>query len=538
MAKWLTRWSAKPVFVGSIPTRCSNFRERPAYHGGPFCFRWSGAARVLCSMSVSRRIATLVCFACLTPLAALCQAGATEGSPATGIINPREPHYGAKANGTADDTAALRSAIADARQTHALLYLPPGDYRITATLDVTGLNVVGAGRQSSILHLDSTVQQDAVVSRGDTLLRDLGIHGGWDGHTRGLSGSGFATLSDPTARPPYFGYDVRLDDVSVQYSKQNCIRMEQGGYESLHNLKCNAAGLNGLVLESDKNPGFSTTTVNIDGLSTFSDTVGFAADIHDGQTISFSGRTTMENTDGIRLTGNTGRTLKLSGIHQENTRTGRFLTAAGSAGIGLTLADNFFAGSPVLPEPPNELAHWFSITVDANSMGVAGTGVPAAIRSLATPDAEPVEVLPGGWRFTPAQPTVIGLVQHPRNGAWSARLIGHWITGDGAPKVAHEFLVTSTRPVVQVGPTAFRLSLDSSGRLQASVQPPPGLNGPFEFLGVVELVVDRHHSGDQDVVIETDAGARLGSARIRALAGKGSAPVCAREDGTLFRCGK
>ncbi len=24
MAKWLTRWSAKPVFEGSIPSRCSN----------------------------------------------------------------------------------------------------------------------------------------------------------------------------------------------------------------------------------------------------------------------------------------------------------------------------------------------------------------------------------------------------------------------------------------------------------------------------------------------------------------------------------
>src|SRR6266702_1917525 len=24
MAKWLTRWSAKPVFAGSIPARCSN----------------------------------------------------------------------------------------------------------------------------------------------------------------------------------------------------------------------------------------------------------------------------------------------------------------------------------------------------------------------------------------------------------------------------------------------------------------------------------------------------------------------------------
>ena len=396
----------------------------------------------------------------------------------------------------------------------------------------------GAGRENTVLRLDGTVQRNAVVSRGNTMLRDLGIHGGWDGRTRGQAGAGFAILSDPFAKPPYLGYDVRLDNVSIQYAKQDCVFIMQGGYESLHNVKCNAAGRNGLMLESDQNPGFATTTVNVDGLSTFSDTLGYAISIHDGQTISLSGRTTMENTNGIELTGNDGRTLKIAGVHQENTRTGKFLTAAASAGIGLTLTDNFFAGSPVLPEPPNELAHWFNVTTDANALGVAGTGTPTVVRSMAAPDGEPVEIIPGGWRFTPAGPTVIGMMQHPHGAAWSARLLGHWITGDSTAKVAHEFLITGTHPVVQVGPTAFQFSLDAAGRLQARVAPPNGLPGPFEFLGVVELVVDRHHGESQDIAIETEAGARLGTARVSALAGKGTAPVCAREDGTLVRCGK
>ena len=327
--------------------------------------------------------------------------------------------------------------------------------------------------------------------------------------------------------------------MSIQYSKQDCIFIEQGGYESLHNVKCNAAGQDSLVMESDKNPGLATTTVNVDGLSTFSDTYGYAVFVHDGQTVSFSGRTTMENTNGIRLTGNDGRTLKLSGIHQENTRTGKFLTAADSAGIGLTLTDNFFAGTPVAPEPSNELAHWVNITADANAVGgVYSTGTPTAVRAMGAPDGEPVEIVPGGWRVTPAQPTVIGLLQHPPGAAWSARFTGHWMAGDGTPKVAHEFLVTSTHPVVQVGATAFRLSLDANGRLQASVNTPPGHTGPFEFLGVVELIVDRHHGDNQDIAIETPAGARLGNVRVNALAGKGSAQVCVAEDGTLYRCGR
>ena len=36
MAKWLTRWSAKPVFMGSNPIRCSrfSFRGLRAVHAG------------------------------------------------------------------------------------------------------------------------------------------------------------------------------------------------------------------------------------------------------------------------------------------------------------------------------------------------------------------------------------------------------------------------------------------------------------------------------------------------------------------------
>ncbi|WP_419806224.1 glycosyl hydrolase family 28-related protein [Terriglobus sp.] len=489
-------------------------------------------------MSLARQLALLLSTALLVTAGGRSQASASDAAGPSGIVNARAQPYGAKADGATEDTAALNSAINDARRTHALLYLPQGTYRILSTLDVTGLSVIGAGRENTIIHLDGAVQQNAVVSRGNTLLRDLEIFGGWDGHTGGLTGAGFAMLSDPAAKPPYLGYDVRLDNVSIQYSKQDCIFIEQGGYESLHNVKCNAAGRHGLMLESDKNPGFATTTVNVDGLSTFSDTGSFAVYIHDGQTISFSGRTTMENTSGIKLAGINGRTLKISGIHQENTRTGKFLDAAESSGIGLTLTDNFIAGSPISGESPNELDHWVNITTDANGFGFYATGIPTVVKPMATPDAEPVEILPGSWRFTPAQPIAIGMLQHPHSAAWSARLVGHWVTGDGTPKVAHEFLITSKSPTVQVGPTAFRFSLDANGRLQASVTPPPGLQGPFEFLGVVELVVDRQHSDSQDIAIETAAGARLGTARVNALAGKGSSQVCATEDGTLYRCGK
>lgn len=463
-------------------------------------------------------------------------AGVTE-SGSTGIVNPRNSTYGARGNGRTDDTAALTAALAAARSQHTLLYLPAGDYRTTASLDFTGVDAVGAGREHSVIRLEGAVQQNAIISRGNTSIRSLGVHGGWDGRTGGLTGAGIAILSDPTAKPPYFGYDVRLDDISVQYSKQDCIFIEQGGYESLHNVKCNAAGQNGLHLESGKTRGFATTTVNVDGLSIFSDVAGYAVLIRDGQTISFSGRTVMENTSGIRLAGNDGRTLKLAGIHQENTRGGKFLTAVDSSGIGLTLSDNFLAGSPIVPESANELAHWFNISVDGNALaGTYGTGAPQVIRHWNAPDAEPLEVLSGGWRFAPEGPTTIGLQPHRPNAAWSARLAGNWVTGDTTAKIAHEILITSTHPLVRVGPTVFRFGVSSDGVLQATVQASAGQRGPFEFQGLIEFVVDRQHSEDGDVSLETPANTHLGGARIDALAGKGTAQVCATADGTLVRC--
>ena len=57
--------------------------------------------------------------------------------------------FGAKGDGKADDTAALRAAIQAARQhgKQAIAYLPHGQYRVTETIDVSGENyaIGGAG---------------------------------------------------------------------------------------------------------------------------------------------------------------------------------------------------------------------------------------------------------------------------------------------------------------------------------------------------------------------------------------------------------
>lgn len=65
-------------------------------------------------------------------------------------INARE--YGAVGDGTTDDTAALQDALDALSTTGGLLYLPPGEYRVTSTLTFDGeITIVGAGPVASIV---------------------------------------------------------------------------------------------------------------------------------------------------------------------------------------------------------------------------------------------------------------------------------------------------------------------------------------------------------------------------------------------------
>ena len=71
MAKWLTRWSAKPVFMGSNPIRCSNNfnsleRERGNVRAADYCSgKCSECRAFLCSLLCFRPIEPRKTFAAL-----------------------------------------------------------------------------------------------------------------------------------------------------------------------------------------------------------------------------------------------------------------------------------------------------------------------------------------------------------------------------------------------------------------------------------------------------------------------------------------
>jgi hypothetical protein len=60
--------------------------------------------------------------------------------------------YGADPAGQADSTTAIQNAINAGRAAHRVVYLPPGQYTVTAHLMVNGVTLTGAGEWYSVLH--------------------------------------------------------------------------------------------------------------------------------------------------------------------------------------------------------------------------------------------------------------------------------------------------------------------------------------------------------------------------------------------------
>jgi hypothetical protein len=80
---------------------------------------------------------------------------------ASGVFDVRA--FGAKGDGSTDDTVAIQAAINAATVGGGVVFLPAGSYRVTSTLSVTKetVSLVGAGSHASVLLSETT---------GDTLL--------------------------------------------------------------------------------------------------------------------------------------------------------------------------------------------------------------------------------------------------------------------------------------------------------------------------------------------------------------------------------
>ena len=128
--------------------------------------------------------------------------GGLVGGRPFGIISVTE--FGARGDGTADDTAAIQAAIDAANG--GTVYLPPGTYRITSPINitVTGTVLIGAARNKSII-------QNENASGGHAIVTASGIRGCTIQH---LAISGAAGSGDGIHVSTNFGH-IRIIDVSM-----------------------------------------------------------------------------------------------------------------------------------------------------------------------------------------------------------------------------------------------------------------------------------------------------------------------------------
>ena len=95
-------------------------------------------------------------------------------------------NYGAVGDGTTDDTAAIQAAINAMPNTGGTVFLPPGTYKITASLTVPttmtqGFGLKGAGPQASVISLANSVNDYAIKfatgahSQNGAQISDIGI---------------------------------------------------------------------------------------------------------------------------------------------------------------------------------------------------------------------------------------------------------------------------------------------------------------------------------------------------------------------------
>lgn len=100
------------------------------------------------------------------------------------VFDVTHPDYGAEGDGTADDTAAIQSAINDAQAAGGVVFLPPGIYFITGRLTITGSVTIRGTPQSWLLpHYTTDESAGRVLNAiwidgaSDVTLENFGVRG-------------------------------------------------------------------------------------------------------------------------------------------------------------------------------------------------------------------------------------------------------------------------------------------------------------------------------------------------------------------------
>jgi hypothetical protein len=272
--------------------------------------------------------------------------------------------------GTTDMTAAINVGANVCRQGNYTLQIPGDILLVSASLNFSGLNVLGLGSPfgGSGSITATSAQFDVITSTGLMTLTNLSVNGGWDNVSPGLSGDILSLKATAPAHP----YVVTLINCSFAYAKKRAIYIERGGYTSFFHVHCLQAGLHALECF-----GLTTdpcTTIRDYGSSQFGGTPnGYGIKLTECASCAFHD-SILEDTHGIQLNGTVNNeALTFDGVYQENTIGNAFFTD-NAGGRGLTIR-GCFGGNAACPP----FALWQNVFYQGNS-NLAEGPIPLANR--------------------------------------------------------------------------------------------------------------------------------------------------------------
>ena len=219
------------------------------------------------------------------------------------------------------------SAVINSKTTNRPIYVA-SKITLDNSYDVTGIKIFSDGIESGCGLFLTGKQIDMLKSKGNTVIENLVLDGGWDGSTKYQSGDILSCVDGEN-----FISRITLNNVKIINAKRNAISFSRVGYSCFNNVKVNACGNNAVDL-------YKSTSLTTIGSCVYSDCPnGFGISIEDCHNINFNGDIT-EYTKGIMVKGNENRALNFNGVYEEFISGNKYITLEG-AGIGLNIIGAF-----------------------------------------------------------------------------------------------------------------------------------------------------------------------------------------------------
>lgn len=181
------------------------------------------------------------------------------------VYNIKDAQYGAVGDASADDTAAIQTAIDDAEVKGGTVYFPQGRYKVTSTITWrSGVDLEG-GKGGGTGASDFNIIYPTILwggSSGGTVITGEDIGGNWQYNQMRrlrISGNGANTaaiLVDLSNRLDRYS---QFDDCNFHFSTSDGIRLgSSAGMMNVHFTNCDWDAVDGWGINIDANTAIST----------------------------------------------------------------------------------------------------------------------------------------------------------------------------------------------------------------------------------------------------------------------------------------